>query len=61
MGKLNTYNLTYCKENEEEKSERVTYILDTRRTEFTQQAFTHASGIFYGMFSMQVSKSAWWW
>ena len=39
----------------------IIYILDTLRTEYTQQAFAHASGIFHCMWSMEVSKSAWWW
>ena len=40
--------------------ERINYILDTIPTEYTQQAFTHAPGIFHRMCSMQVSKAAWW-
>ena len=33
-------------------------ILDTLSIEYTQQAFTRASGIFHYMCSMQVSKYA---
>ena len=38
----------------------ITYILNTLSTEHNRQAFTHASGIFNRMCSMQVSESAWW-
>ena len=37
-------------------SERNSYILDTLLTENTQQSFTHASGIFRRICSMQVSE-----
>ena len=39
-------------------TERTNYILDALSTEYTQQAFTHSSRIFYRMCSMQVGKSA---
>ena len=39
-------------------TERTNYTLDTLSTEYTQQAFKHASGIFHRMCQMQVSKSA---
>ena len=42
MGQFNTYNPT-------------NYILDTRSTEYTQQAFTLAFRVFHRMCSMQVT------
>ena len=35
----------------------INYIFDTLPTEYSQQAFTHASGIFHCVGSMQVNKS----
>ena len=43
------------------ETERTNYILGTLSTEYTQQAFTHASRISHRMCSMQVRKPAWWW
>ena len=38
-------------------TEWTNYILDTLSTEYTQQAFAHASRIFHRICSMQVGKS----
>ena len=42
-------------------TERINFMLDALSTEYTQQAYTHASRIFHSMCSRQVSKSAEWW
>ena len=52
---FNTHNPTYCTGNKE-GNERTSYILDTLSTEYTQQAFTHASWMFHSMRSTQESK-----
>ena len=44
MGQFNTYNSPYCEEN---KAGERTSILDTFSTEYTQQAFMHASRFFH--------------
>ena len=48
----------FCEKKIRKVSEKTNYILDTNSTEYTQQAFAHASRISYRMCSMQVDKSA---
>ena len=54
MGQHNTHNLHITKKTRK-ITESIKYILDALPTDYTQQAFTHASGIFHHMSSMQVS------
>ena len=42
-------------------TKRTNFILDYLSTEYTQQAFTHASWIFHRMCSLQARKVAWLW